>query len=139
MQTLWQRLEQFFAAQQWPVALRPGASEAEIARVEQALGLPFPTDFRARCASTMARIGNRASAGWIMLCSGCPLPRFRRNGPHSRRIMPSGAKNTPTSIRTQVASATSFITPAAFPSPSQMPTSGCGSISHPGRRASPGR
>ena len=31
MRTLWQRLEQFFAAQQWPVALRPGASEADIA------------------------------------------------------------------------------------------------------------
>ncbi len=47
IETLWQRLEQFFAAQQWPVALRPGASEAEIAAVEAALGLPFPTDFRA--------------------------------------------------------------------------------------------
>ena len=31
MQALWMRLENFFAAQQWPVALRPGASEAEIA------------------------------------------------------------------------------------------------------------
>ncbi len=47
METLWQRLEQFFAAQPWPVALRPGASEAEIAAVEAALGLPFPADFRA--------------------------------------------------------------------------------------------
>ena len=47
MQDLWNRLEQFFAVQQWPVALRPGATEAEIAHVEQALGLPFPADFRA--------------------------------------------------------------------------------------------
>jgi len=47
MRTLWQRLEQFFAAQQWPVALRPGASEADIAAAETALGLAFPADFRA--------------------------------------------------------------------------------------------
>ncbi len=47
MRDVWQRLERFFAAQQWPVALRPGASKAEIARVEAALGLPFPADFRA--------------------------------------------------------------------------------------------
>lgn len=47
MQALWTRLEYFFAAQRWPVALRPGADEAEIAAVEQALGLPFPADFRA--------------------------------------------------------------------------------------------
>lgn len=47
MQALWTRLERFFAAQQWPVALRPGATEAEITAVEAALGLPFPADFRA--------------------------------------------------------------------------------------------
>ncbi len=47
MQALWTRLEHFFAAQRWPVALRPGASEAEIAAVEAALGLPFPVDLRA--------------------------------------------------------------------------------------------
>lgn len=47
MHTLWQRLEQFFTAQQWPVALRPGATEAESAAVEAALGLPLPADLRA--------------------------------------------------------------------------------------------
>ncbi len=47
MRDLWQRLEGVFAAQRWPVALRPGASEVEIARVEAALGLPFPDDLRA--------------------------------------------------------------------------------------------
>lgn len=47
MQDLWQRLERFFAAQQWPVALRPGATEAEIAAAEAALGLPLPADLRA--------------------------------------------------------------------------------------------
>jgi len=44
MQDLWARLERFFAEQNWPVSLRPGAGEAEIARVEQALGLRFPAD-----------------------------------------------------------------------------------------------
>jgi len=29
MQDLWNRLEQFFAAQQWPVALRPGAIHSD--------------------------------------------------------------------------------------------------------------
>lgn len=47
MHTLWQRLEQFFTAQQWPVALRPGATGAEIAAAEAALGLPLPADLRA--------------------------------------------------------------------------------------------
>lgn len=47
MQDLWARLERFFAEQNWPVSLRPGADEAEIACVEQALGLRFPDDFRA--------------------------------------------------------------------------------------------
>ena len=47
MQDLWARLERFFAEQNWPVSLRPGAGEAEIARVEQALGLRFPADLRA--------------------------------------------------------------------------------------------
>jgi cell wall assembly regulator SMI1 len=47
MQDLWTRLERFLAAQQWPVTLRPGASETEIAGGETALGLCFPDDFRA--------------------------------------------------------------------------------------------
>jgi cell wall assembly regulator SMI1 len=47
MQTLWSRLEGFFAAQGWPVALRPGAGEDEITRVEQALELRLPDDVRA--------------------------------------------------------------------------------------------
>ena len=71
MHILWQRLEQFFAAQQWPVALRPGATEAEIAAVEAALGLPpgcvaarFPGDGERRgialaCPPVHAR-GGRA-------------------------------------------------------------------------------
>lgn len=47
MRDLWQRLERFFAAREQPLALRPGASEAEIARVEAALGQRLPDDLRA--------------------------------------------------------------------------------------------
>jgi len=46
VQDLWLRLERFFSEQHWAVALRPGAEEAEIVRLEQVLELRLPADLR---------------------------------------------------------------------------------------------
>ncbi len=47
MDTIWQRITKWADRHSLSIQLNPGASQAEITRVEQALGLRFPDDFRA--------------------------------------------------------------------------------------------
>lgn len=60
LETVWQRIETWYAANAPASALRPGASERAVAAAESELGLTFPAEFRA----SLLRHDGTAEGAW---------------------------------------------------------------------------